>query len=172
VRRPATPAEWSESAALLHDHAEWIRHAARFEPLHEQPAFAAELADLPGHYSGPHAVLFLARLDGFSAGVVAVRFHPDGSAELKRMYVRPVARGRGVADELVAAVIAAAEARDCTAVWLETLRGTMDRAIAMYRRNGFVESDGTGAAHRTLEVEGVVVMEHRLGGARRAGGRS
>jgi putative acetyltransferase len=148
VRAPVTPREWEEAAAILHDHAEWIRAAAGFEPFVEQPAFATEIERLTDHYDGRDAELFLA-LDGeLAIGTVAVRFG-DGRAELKRMYVRPVARGRGAADLLVEAVVATAARRGCRLVWLETLRGVMDRAIA-----GLVERPAVcvSADHRLRDV--------------------
>jgi GNAT superfamily N-acetyltransferase len=104
-------------------------------------------------------VVFLARWDGIAVGVVALRCHRDGTAELKRMYVRPVARGRGAADLLVGAVVEAAAARGCHTIWLETVHGAMDRAIAVYRRHGFVVAVARSA---TLGMDGVVVMERPL----------
>jgi hypothetical protein len=52
----------------------------------------------------------------------------------------------------------------CNTVWLETIRGAMDAAIALYRRNGFVESQ---VRPPTLSVSGVVVMERQVTPARR-----
>lgn len=159
VHRPRTPTEWSQAQALLHDHAEWIRVAAGFEPFIEQPAFAAELDDLASHYDHPGRALFLARHHDVAAGVVAVWCHPDGSAELKRMFVRAFARGRGVADALLANATTYAAETGCRDLWLETLEGVMDRAIAVYQRHGFaVASDQTS----TLGVGGVVVMRRAI----------
>ena len=52
-----------------------------------------------------------------------------------------------------------ASCRGWPAVWLETLVGVMDPAIAVYRRNGFEVAD-----HRppTLLLDGVVVMQHTV----------
>jgi GNAT superfamily N-acetyltransferase len=159
VRRATSALDWIEAAGLLHDYLGWMRAAAGFEPLEVQPALAAELADLASHYSGDDAVLFLAAEGGTTVGTIAVRFHHDGTAELKRMYVRPVARGHGLADRLVGAVVDAATARGCRLVWLETQRGAMDRAIAAYRHAGFVE---TGDLDPTLAFDGLVVMRRDL----------
>src|SRR3954447_2188451 len=49
----------------------------------------------------PQVLFFIARLDGEPVGCGGVAFE-DGIAELKRMYVRPHARGRGVAQAIVA----------------------------------------------------------------------
>ena len=127
-----------------------------FDPLAEQPRLDAELAFLADHYATDTAVLYLVDWQASAVGVVAIRAQSDGSAELKRLYVRPIARGLGIADRLIDAAVAGATERQCHTVWLETVRGAMDRAIAVYRRNGFVESSTRPA---TLSIDGVIVME-------------
>ena len=156
VRRAMTADDWTAAGVLLAEYVDWIRTAARFDPLVEQPEFAIELRSLPAYYCGPDRALFIAYLGDTAAGVAAISFDGDGGGELKRMYVRPAARGRGVGDALISAVVAAAAERKCRTVWLESVRGAMDPAIAAYRRNGF-----TVAEHRrpTLSLDGVVVME-------------
>jgi ribosomal protein S18 acetylase RimI-like enzyme len=101
--------------------------------------FDAELAALPGKYAPPAGELLLA-LDatGAALGCVALRALDAAIAEMKRLYVRPSGRGRGVGGALVAAVIAAAEARGYREMRLDSLP-TMLEAIALYRRFGFVE---------------------------------
>ena len=56
-------------------------------------------------------------------------------------------------------MIADATERQCHTVWLETVRGAMDPAIAVYRRTGFAES---ATRPPTLSVDGVIVMERIL----------
>src|SRR5262245_31387568 len=61
--------------------------------------FEAEVAGLPGAYAPPRGQMLLARavFDGAVVGIVALRPVP-GSAdmcEMKRLYVRASARGRG-----------------------------------------------------------------------------
>lgn len=141
--------------------------AVRVEPLDEQPEIAGELDDLGRHYAGPHGALLVARDGGDPVGIVAVRDHRDGTAELKRMYLRPVARGRGIANYLIAGALDASAAFGCHTLWLETLRGPMDRAIAVYRRNGFSEVPGPG---RRLALDGAVMMERRLSAELAVGG--
>lgn len=163
IRRASTAADWDDALALLHDHLEWIRARTAFDLLVEQPAFAHELDHIAEHYATEGAVLFLAEWRAMAVGTVALHDCGDGSAELKRMYVRPVARGRGIADGLVRAAAAAATELGCDRIWLETLRGPMDPAIAVYRRNGFVESAERAP---TLGIPGVVVMERPVDAAR------
>jgi GNAT superfamily N-acetyltransferase len=153
-----------EAVALLLDHAEWVRAAAGVDLAAEQPGFAGELAALAEGRVPWSGALFLARAGSRPVGTAGVRFHDDGSAELKRMYVRPVARGRGVGHELVEAVVDAAEAHGCDRLWLETKRGAMDAAIAVYARHGFAVVPG---GPRTLRAtDGIVVMARSLAAAR------
>ena len=74
------------------------------------------------------------------AGCVGLRALPGwpGVAELKRMYVRPAARHRGVARGLLAACESAAEELGYHSLWLET--GLQQpEAIALYRSAGYIE---------------------------------
>jgi putative acetyltransferase len=159
VHRASTGADWREAIALLHDYADWARDRTGLDPLDEQPQLRTELTSLADHYATDDAVLYLAAWEGTAVGAVSVRVKPDRSAELKRMYVRPIARGRGVVDWLIGAAIAAAIERQCHTVWLETIRGAMDRAIAVYRRNGFAASSTRRPA---LATPLAIVMERSL----------
>ncbi|MDJ0767676.1 MAG: GNAT family N-acetyltransferase [Ilumatobacter sp.] len=161
IRRAAAPSDFRQAAALLHDYAEWIRAATGLEPFTEQPGFEAELRRLSAEYGGEGAALYVAFDGDLAVGTIAVRRHADGRAELKRMYVRPVARGRGVADRLIRSVITAAADDGCRELWLESLRGVMDPAIRLYERHGFRATDrGLGS----LTVDGIVTMARPLGG--------
>ena len=83
----------------------------------------------------PHIRFFIAHLDGQPAGCGGIALFAD-FAELKRMYVRPESRGRGVADAILARLLAEAEAAGLPMVRLET--GTEQAAaIRFYRRAGF-----------------------------------
>jgi ribosomal protein S18 acetylase RimI-like enzyme len=83
----------------------------------------------------------VAHYDGRAAGMVSVlaaENDPD-ARELISMWVAPFARGRGVGDLLIAAVVRHAEERGSARVILWVVDGN-DRAIAFYRRNGFEET--------------------------------
>ena len=55
--------------------------------------FDQEMASLPGAYATPYGRLFFAEVDGRPAGCVGIRPYSDDSCEMKRLYVRPEARG-------------------------------------------------------------------------------
>ena len=71
-------------------------------------------------------------------GCGAVMHDPRGWGEIKRMYVRPELRGRGVAGRILAALEEAARARDIALLQLETGVRSLD-ALAFYRSAGFSE---------------------------------
>lgn len=100
--------------------------------------FAAELAGLPGKYAPPRGALLLARAaDGAPLGCVGLRpCGADGDCEMKRLFLRPTARGAGLGRALAEAAIAAASARGYRELRLDTLP-TMQAAIALYEQIGF-----------------------------------
>jgi GNAT superfamily N-acetyltransferase len=100
-----------------------------------------EIADLPASQLTPGAGLLIAWIDDQAVGCVAFRPLPEAlperATELKRLWVRDAARGRGVARALVAGVITQARALGCTAVYLDTEPDRMPAAMRLYRRMGF-----------------------------------
>jgi GNAT superfamily N-acetyltransferase len=85
----------------------------------------------------PDGVFLVAAVDGVVAGCGGIRRHTEGSAEVKRMYVRPEARGSGVARELLAALEGFARESGYSEVRLETGTGQPE-AIALYRSAGYL----------------------------------
>jgi len=102
-------------------------------------SFDQELANLPGDYAPPQGRLLLAREHDQLLGCIALRPVGPTTCEMKRLFVRPEYRARGLGRVLVEAIIEEARKIGYASMRLDTLPGKMDRAIALYRSIGFVE---------------------------------
>ena len=99
-------------------------------------SFDRELAELPGKYAPPEGRLSLAIENEQPAGCIALREIGDGVCELKRLYVRPAFRRRGLGRKLSEIVIHAAREIGYKRMRLDTLSSMME-AIALYESLGF-----------------------------------
>jgi putative acetyltransferase len=105
-----------------------------------------------GQIFKPDIRFFLARLDGVAVGCGGVAFFAD-FAEVKRMYVRDIARGRGVARTLLARI--EREAREAGFVLLKLETGMRQiAALRFYERAGFRQCAAFGA-YATMAPEAV-----------------
>lgn len=91
---------------------------------------------MPGPYVPPRGGLWLAASAGRGIGCVALRPIDETIAEVKRMYVDPEWRGRGVGRALMERVIAGARERGYGTLRLGTLHD-MEAAQALYHSLGF-----------------------------------
>lgn len=72
--------------------------------------YEPEFASLPGKYAAPDGRLLLAWKSGAVVGCAALRKVDRSICEMKRVYIRPAARGEGLGRLLVESILA--EARD------------------------------------------------------------
>ncbi len=151
---------FASSAQDLHDIAELFREYTGGLGIDlAYQSFAEELAGLPGKYAAPHGVLLLARKAdgdgnlGKPIGCVAVRplpFATDSPStsskavvsrcELKRLYVRPDARGTRLGEALAQRAITEAAARGYGLMVMDTLT-TMAAAQRLYAKLGFATTE-------------------------------
>jgi len=132
-----TPDEIAAVGAILREYMTWVvtveddsDSAPTFEGLER------ELATLPGVYAPPGGRLLLASLDGEPAGCIALKRHHDEMGELKRLYVRPEARGHEIGRHLVERLVAEARVSGYRHLVLDS-HVSMTRAHDLYRGVGF-----------------------------------
>lgn len=125
------PHDVPDVAALFREYASGLDVDLGFQD------FDAELASLPGKYAPPAGRLLLARRGDAAVGCVALRPLEDGRAEMKRLFVRPSARGARLGERLVRRLCDEARAAGFAWLVLDTLP-SMDSAIALYAKLGFV----------------------------------
>ena len=96
-----------------------------------------DVADWQGEYDGDAGVMLIV-IDpaGLVVGSAGVRRLAPGVAELKRMWLRPACRGRGLADRLMARVLEEARALGGRALRLDS-EHRLEAAVRLYRRYGF-----------------------------------
>ncbi len=131
VSEPSDPAVVEWARLLMREYADLPHTKGRW------PTADAEIAALPGPYLPPHGVFLLA-VEGKDVlgcgGLLALG--PPGYAEIKRVYVRPAARGRGIGEVITRGLLDAAERLAFTTVRLDTAPELL-AAQSLYRRLGF-----------------------------------
>jgi GNAT superfamily N-acetyltransferase len=123
--------------------------------------FSRELDQLPGDYAPPAGRLLLGMDGSRPAGCVALRPLEPGVCEMKRLYVRPDARGAGWGRRLTERVVAEAKAVGYARMRLDTLAG-MAEAQGLYLAMGFRPI----TPYRHNPVPGTVFLELDLAAAR------
>src|SRR5580698_3618863 len=117
--------------------------------------FDQELAGLPGDYAPPEGRLMLVEYEGQLAGCIALHKLADGICEMKRLYLRPQFRGKGLGRALAGHIISEARRMGYQRMRLDTVEPAMKDAVAMYRKLGFREI----APYCEKPIAGALYME-------------
>jgi GNAT superfamily N-acetyltransferase len=164
IERVSQRSRWPIVDTLLREYVPWavqrleLDHGVRFDDVDAEmeqhhAAFAAEAELL----LGKRGRLLLAHVDGQPAGLVALKPIDDGTAEVKRMFVRPAMRGHGIGRRLLERLLADARIEGFGTVRLETL-GFMTEARALYASLGFVEAAAFRALPPTVPEMAKVIL--------------
>ena len=138
----AQPADLETVRGFLREYAGSLSFDLTFQD------FESEVADPLGFYE---LVLLT------EGGCVALRRIDELTCEMKRLFVRPAARGSGLGRQLAEAVIVEARARGYRRMLLDTVP-EMAAAQALYRSLGFRETE----PYRHNPVPGAVYLELAL----------
>lgn len=120
--------------------------------------FEQEIAGLPGHYAPPDGRLLLAEYEVQLAGCVALHKWEGAICEMKRLYLRPLFRGKGRGRMIAEKIIAEARNIGYQRMRLDTIEPIMKDAVEMYRKLGFREI----APYRPNPIAGAMYMELEL----------
>ena len=166
--RAESPTQISQARELFLEYAQSLGFSLCFQN------FDKELAGLPGDYAPPAGRLLLAQYENQLAGCVALHKLDSGSGsefchssevsdasefcEMKRLYLRPSFRGKGLGRALAGRIIAEARQIGYRRMRLDTVEPVMKDAVAMYRRLGFKEIP----PYRNNPMTGTLYMELKL----------
>jgi ribosomal protein S18 acetylase RimI-like enzyme len=136
---------------MLREYVAWIGLDLAFQEIEE------EIADLPGQYDEPAGALLVADENHHLIGMIALRPLSGSICEMKRLFVRPEARGRGIAKALVAQILEQARHLSYDEMRLDTLP-MMANAQSLYESLGFVDI----APYYKTPITGTRFMAKRL----------
>ena len=141
-----------DARAIFREYEQWLGMSLCFQ------SFEEEVADLPGKYSPPSGRLYLARVHGETVGCIALRPIEEGICEMKRLFLRDSARGKGIGVALIEKVISDAVEIGYERMRLDTYPPKMGKAVSLYEAHGFYEIP----AYYHNPHDGVLFMEKVL----------
>jgi ribosomal protein S18 acetylase RimI-like enzyme len=153
LRPPRSAAEWREARQLVEEYAASLNLDLAFQNI------AHELEHLESEYSAPTGAFLIARQQGAPLGCAGVRRFAEGDGEIKRLYVVPAARGRGIGLRLARQIVAEGRRLGYARLLLDTLPA-MHEAQGLYASLGFKPT----AAYRFNPVPGAAYFELSLRG--------
>ena len=118
---------------LFLEYAETLNFSLRFQ------GFDKEIGTLPGEYAIPSGCILLAWEDLDCVGCVGLRPLCETASEMKRLYVKPAFRGKGLGRLLAENILKFAIENNYTKIMLDTLN-SMKSAKGLYRSLGFAET--------------------------------
>lgn len=138
-----TATDYESFAVLVREYVGWCRTRYQHDPWFVEKVFGhqdldQELRRLATTYGPPNGKTLLVRNGDQVCGGAAFHRLPDGTCEMKRLYVSEHFKGQGIGRRLAETVIDTARADGFRSMRLDT-GNLMREAIAMYRKLGFRE---------------------------------
>ncbi|HWA68106.1 MAG TPA: GNAT family N-acetyltransferase [Mycobacteriales bacterium] len=97
----------------------------------------------PGEFAAPQGLFLVGYLDGVPVATGGFRRHAPTAVELKRMYVVPEARGKGLSRVMLAALEDRARLAGARRIVLET-GDRQPEAVSLYESSGYERIPGFG----------------------------
>jgi putative acetyltransferase len=120
--------------------------------------FDQEMEELPGDYAPPEGRILVGEYEGRLAGCVALHKLEADICEMKRLYLSPQFRGKGLGRRLAERIIAEAREIGYHRMRLDTVEPVMKDAVAMYGKLGFRDI----LPYRANPIAGARYMELQL----------
>ncbi|MCR5221076.1 MAG: GNAT family N-acetyltransferase [bacterium] len=124
----------TEVRALIIEYSERLGRNLSFQNIEE------ELADPAHKYTAPEGEILVAVENKNVLGMIAYHRHSDERCEMKRLYVKPEARGMHLGDLLVQEIIKHARLAGYKEMVLDTIE-PLKAAISLYKKYGFEECE-------------------------------
>lgn len=128
-----TDEQVAEAKKIFREYEAWLGLDLCFQ------GFEEELASLPGKYSLPKGRLYLAYSGDEVVGCIALREIERGICEMKRLFLRESARGKGVGNQLIERLTSDARDIGYEKMRLDTYPAKMGIAVSLYESHGFYE---------------------------------
>lgn len=154
IKNAHLPSEIEEVQRLFREYEAYLDEDLCFQ------SFEEEIANLPGKYAPPGGALLIAIHANRTVGCVGLRELAEGVCEMKRLFVRPEARGLGLGRKLATRIIDIARSQGYTLMRLDTL-ARLAEAVQLYETLGF----RTTAPYYSNPLPGVVYLELNLSGS-------
>jgi GNAT superfamily N-acetyltransferase len=149
--QPDSPELWLAARGLVREYAVSLDFDLCFQD------FAHELETLSTEYGPPGGHFVLASWSGAFVGCGGLRRFTDAACEMKRVYVVPTHRGKGIGRAVTAALIAQARQAGYETMLLDTLP-SMAAAQHVYFALGFTPTD----SYRHNPVPGATFLKLEL----------
>ena len=152
ITQAITEQQVADARALFREYEAWLGMSLCFQNFEE------EVASLPGKYAPPGGRLYVAYDAREPIGCIALRGIEPGICEMKRLFLRDAARGKGVGVRLIERVIEDARGIGYEKMRLDTFPPKMGKAVSLYEAHGFYEIP----AYYDNPHDGVLYMEKAL----------
>lgn len=132
IRAAEHPTDYIDASKLIVEYVTWLGFDLAFQN------FDHEMASLPDMYNTRDGGLYVAYLNQQPVGVAGLRRFNETDAEVKRMFVKDEAKGKGIGKLLLQKCVDSAIRLNYKTIKLDTA-AYMHAAIKLYTNHGFVE---------------------------------